>query len=95
VASPCTTCVVATCLPHSASRASDISPRDALALAATTARASKLSGSAPLPPIGEERGEERVRRIGEERVEEDRGGERGGESEEDRGGERGGERGKR
>lgn len=49
--SPCTTCVVATCLPHSASRAREISPSVARSLAAMTARARRLSGSAPLPPV--------------------------------------------
>jgi hypothetical protein len=49
--SPCTTCVVATCLPHSASRAREISPSVARSLAAMTAKARRLSGSAPLPPV--------------------------------------------
>ena len=62
---PCTTWVVATCRPHSASRAREISPSVARSLAAMTARARRLSGSAPLPPVrtwkgrrGEERGQE-------------------------------------
>ena len=49
--------MVATCRPHSASRAREISPSVARSLAAMTARARRVSGSAPLPPVrgGEDR----------------------------------------